>query len=931
MLAGRAGELVALSARLLAGSPRFDREGYARAAGLEPDADPAEHYVTRGWREGLEPLFDVETHYLRPYLVAAGVALPPAVAWLEFEHMGAPLPFVEAHSHYLAGEVRASPLFDEAYYSGGVPRDLDAALHYVLVGERFGSRPSASFDPSYYLEANPDLHQVRPQSCLLLHYDRHGVAEGRRRQAIAEEMIFDPLPDDERPVILLICHEASRTGAPILGWNLIEQLSADHRVVSVLLRGGDLEPNFRAVAAASTTPLTWADWRPVEMRHLAERLVRHYRPIYAVANSIETQILVPALAREGVAVVALVHEFASYVRPREKLSNVFDWAHDVVFPAQLVAASSMETVAGLGERNGIHVLAQGRSQIPGLTGHRPVSSAGPLRPPGQENATVVLGAGMVQMRKGVDLFIEVAAVTRRLRPDLDLRFVWIGHGYDPETDLNYSTYLREQIRRSNLGDSFQLLDAVDDIEAIYRQADIFLLTSRLDPQPNVCIDTMTLGIPTVCFEGGAGTAEVLASDPATGGLVVPYLDTHAAAEAIWALVDQPERRAQLSEDLARLARGTYDMPSYAARIAEIGRRASHSLRCEDAVLLGAPGIIDPTLLFAPHDRRPPASEWAATAMLRWKLWNGIEASAKGGDVRRPFRRARAGFHPTVYAQAHPEACIDEARDPLAHWVEAGQPVGPWSRRVLLPRPRAGAAASTIALHGHFHYPELIDDFLYRLSCNDTTADLFITTDSPEKAAELAIALAGYRGRWDVRLCPNRGRDIGPFLTGLADILSAGTYEVVGHLHAKRSLGVDAAMGERWRGFLWENLVGGRYAMLDRAAQAFDEDETLGLVFAEDPHVVGWNDNRAAATDLARRMGMKDPLPAFFDFPLGTMFWARPRALQPLLDLALDWTDYPPEPLAGDGTLLHAIERLIPLVTAQAGFTVAGLRVPGTSW
>jgi lipopolysaccharide biosynthesis protein len=79
------------------------------------------------------------------------------------------------------------------------------------------------------------------------------------------------------------------------------------------------------------------------------------------------------------------------------------------------------------------------------------------------------------------------------------------------------------------------------------------------------------------------------------------------------------------------------------------------------------------------------------------------------------------------------------------------------------------------------------------------------------------------------------------------------------------------------------------------------------------------------------MGMTESLPECFDFPLGTMFLARAAAIKPLIELGLQWEDYPQEPLPNDGTILHAIERLMPFVVAHAGFTMAGLRVPGSSW
>jgi lipopolysaccharide biosynthesis protein len=93
----------------------------------------------------------------------------------------------------------------------------------------------------------------------------------------------------------------------------------------------------------------------------------------------------------------------------------------------------------------------------------------------------------------------------------------------------------------------------------------------------------------------------------------------------------------------------------------------------------------------------------------------------------------------------------------------------------------------------------------------------------------------------------------------------------------------------------------------------------------------WDSNRDLATALAERMGIEEPLPAFFDFPIGSMFWARSEALKPLFELKLRWEDYPEEPLPEDGTILHAVERLLPFATRQAGYGCATTHVPGVTW
>ena len=54
-------------------------------------------------------------------------------------------------------------------------------------------------------------------------------------------------------------------------------------------------------------------------------------------------------------------------------------------------------------------------------------------------------------------------------------------------------------------------------------------------------------------------------------------------------------------------------------------------------------------------------------------------------------------------------------------------------------------------------------------------------------------------------------------------------------------------------------------------------------------------------------------------PLGTMFWFRPKAMQPLYAKDWEYNDFPPEPNGIDGSLLHAIERIYPFIVQQAGY------------
>ena len=303
-----------------------------------------------------------------------------------------------------------------------------------------------------------------------------------------------------------------------------------------------------------------------------------------------------------------------------------------------------------------------------------------------------------------------------------------------------------------------------------------------------------------------------------------------------------------------------------------------------------------------------------------------------------LRRPCAGFHPQIYAHAHAAVYDTAMVNPLAHFLRSGRPDGPWSHDVITPaspiRSPEGRDIPRTALHAHFHYPELAGDFFRKISASGACCDLLLSTDHPSKADALRDAASGYRrGEVQTRVVRNRGRDIGAFLTGFGKDIVA-RYEIVGHVHGKRSLhgggGFDPYFGERWREFLWQNLLGGQYPMMDIVIGHLAADNKLGIVFPEDPYLHHWDANRPIAEGLAARMGISEPLPPFLDFPVGAMFWTRTAALKPLFDLKLAWEDYPREPAASDGTILNAIERLLPFIARQAGYRFATTYVPGVT-
>jgi lipopolysaccharide biosynthesis protein len=294
--------------------------------------------------------------------------------------------------------------------------------------------------------------------------------------------------------------------------------------------------------------------------------------------------------------------------------------------------------------------------------------------------------------------------------------------------------------------------------------------------------------------------------------------------------------------------------------------------------------------------------------------------------RKPF----SGFNPQVYAELAMSQQELEKRNPLAHFIEKGKPRGPWIIPLIRDTARTPRATQLrTAMHVHAYYPEFIEELLRCIEGNISRCDLFVTTSRTEDLENLKRSLSSYnRGQVRISVVPNRGRDIGPFLTEY-DWLDD-KYDLLGHLHCKKTPHLDAEFGQTWRRFLWRNLIGEGRPMMDVIAKCFEDDSELGLVFPDDPNIFGWMTNKEPVAGLAKKMKLTIDLPRAFDFPVGTMFWCRPAALRPLFDLGLTWNQYPLEPIPSDGTILHAIERLIPFIARHEGYRVAATNVGGVT-
>jgi lipopolysaccharide biosynthesis protein len=221
-------------------------------------------------------------------------------------------------------------------------------------------------------------------------------------------------------------------------------------------------------------------------------------------------------------------------------------------------------------------------------------------------------------------------------------------------------------------------------------------------------------------------------------------------------------------------------------------------------------------------------------------------------------------------------------------------------------------SSRIGVFCHMFHRAIFEEIRRYLLSIPHACDLHLSTCREDDAEALRSLFADWRGNVDIRVVENRGRDIAPKLITFAAAYAA--YDYVLHVHTKGSM-------PEWRTFILDRLIGSQH-QVERILAGFQNAPRLGMVGPEYfPPVIpwlNWGANRWAAAGLMKRMG-RDVTFDVPDFPAGSMFWARPAALNPLLTLGITLDDFPQEPISRDGTIAHAVERLFFVACEVAGY------------
>ena len=399
-----------------------------------------------------------------------------------------------------------------------------------------------------------------------------------------------------RPRVLFICHEASRTGAPIVLLNLLRWLRDDGRyeLGTVLIRSGDLAPAFEQVSrvfyvqehpgrprrVAALRRTAWNQQTqdlsrslPSHVPMLARRagrrgilaalrreIIESFRPDLVYLNSAFSGAALGFIPG-GIPIISHVHELGFQLRLTRRYAptsiELMLARTDRYIAASGAVARLLEADFGICQDriSTVHDFIVWPS---GPVSHEQVTDY--RRRLGVDEQELLVGClGTVEWRKGPDVFIELAArvVRRHATP---VTFAWAG----ATLEFAWDEATRHDLAAVNLGSQLRFLGPLPDPSRFLAALDVFALTSRSDPFPLVCLEAAAHGVPVVAFAAG-GAPEFLGGED---DLVAPYLDIEAMARTIEGLLASASAREATSARLANRVRELYSVQAAAPAIAE---------------------------------------------------------------------------------------------------------------------------------------------------------------------------------------------------------------------------------------------------------------------------------------------------------------------------------------------------------------------------
>lgn len=227
--------------------------------------------------------------------------------------------------------------------------------------------------------------------------------------------------------------------------------------------------------------------------------------------------------------------------------------------------------------------------------------------------------------------------------------------------------------------------------------------------------------------------------------------------------------------------------------------------------------------------------------------------------------------------------------------------------------------SDIAVVVHVYYDSVWPSLASALTRFDNTPDIFVTLVQGQSDHLRGVILTQFPDA-HVFTVPNHGRDIYPFMW----LLNSGAlfdYKHVCKIHTKRS--THREDGDAWRDKLVDAVIGSK-ERISTILTHLSTDPDIGIV-CDAENIFSkeyWGSNETHVNNLAALLNISYSIDEL-RYPAGSIYWIHPLILRMLSKLELESTAFEPEAGQLDGTLAHAVERIIGIIASDAGLRVVG--------
>lgn len=227
----------------------------------------------------------------------------------------------------------------------------------------------------------------------------------------------------------------------------------------------------------------------------------------------------------------------------------------------------------------------------------------------------------------------------------------------------------------------------------------------------------------------------------------------------------------------------------------------------------------------------------------------------------------------------------------------------------------------IAVHLHLYYVDLSEEFINYLGNIPYQFDLLISVQESQNIKEIEDKFKKIKNvnKVDVRHHKNVGRDFSPMFITFKDVIEK--YDYLLHMHSKKSIRTGQVQ-DGWRTHMLNGVLGSD-ELIKKIFYQFEKGEKIGLIYPETYYDMPywahtWLKNSATSNEIANRFGFSIS-DDYIDYSVGSFFWVNVLAIKKFLDLNYNWDDFAKGEGQSDGTLAHAIERMILQIVISNGY------------